>query len=69
MGRSDLKNTQEVKRLIVNGYRRGTCDHNGDTIPDERRGMAGKGSHFLKCLVTTDAYRENYDRIFGQKGL
>ena len=36
----------EIKQKIVDGYRRGVCDHNGDTLPREKRGRNGKGSHF-----------------------
>ena len=54
--------TLEIKRAIVKGYRAGFCDHNGCHIAPERRGMAGKGSHFRP--PASDAYRDNYDRIF-----
>ena len=60
------KNEEEIKRKIVDGYKRGVCDHNGVTIPRERRGMAGKGSHFTPPI--SRAYRDNYDRIFGKAG-
>lgn len=43
-----FKNEDAIKTKIVDGYRRGVCDHNGKTIPKERQGMAGKGSRFHK---------------------
>jgi len=62
-----FKNEEPVQKLIMAGYRAGLCDHNGNTIPPEKRGMAGKGSHFSRNLVTSDLYRRNYDRIFRRK--
>jgi len=56
-----MKNTEEIKKKIVDGYRRGVCNHNGGTIPKPKRGMAGKGSHFRP--PTTQLYRENFDTI------
>lgn len=41
------KNENEIKRLIVDGCRRGICTHEGCDIPLEKRGMAGKGSHYI----------------------
>jgi len=57
--------TQLVKSKIVDGYRRGVCDHEGQNIPKERRGSAGKGSRFRPA--PSEQYRQNYDRIFGDK--
>ena len=37
---------EKIKSHIVDRYRAGMCDHNGGFIPREKRGMAGKGSHF-----------------------
>ena len=54
-------NTQDLKGKIVDGYRRGVCDHNGKTIPKANRGQAGKGSRFRPAK--TQQYRDNYDRI------
>jgi len=59
------KEQQQIKRAIVRGYRKGSCDHRGRHIPPEKRGMAGKGSRFRP--PTSQRYRENYDRIFGKK--
>lgn len=63
MSREQKQAEENIKSAIVNGYRRGVCDKNGATIPKEKRGMAGKGSHFGTCTVITDKYRENYDKI------
>ncbi len=51
----------KIKDMIVNAYKRGVCDHNGETIPKSKRGMAGKGSHFGPRLDAN--YGENYDQI------
>lgn len=56
------RDVQQVKETIVKGYRAGICDHNGCHIPKEKRGMAGKGSHFI---FVTDLYRDNYAKVFG----
>lgn len=56
-----VDNTREIKDAIVDGYRRGVCDHNGNTIPRGHRGMNGKGSHFM--TPTTQKFRDNYDKI------
>jgi len=58
------KNEAEIKRLIVDGYKRGVCDHEGRDIPIEKRGMAGKGSHFSPHRPTSD-YEKNYKLAFG----
>lgn len=47
------KNENDIKRLIVNGCRRGVCTHEGCDIPLEKRGMAGKGSHYVAQDVIT----------------
>ena len=52
---------QQIKEKIVETYRRGVCDKNGDTIPREHRGMAGKGSHFRP--PKTKAWYDNFDLI------
>jgi len=59
-----FKNEDEIKSKIVECYRRGVCDHEGRHIPEEHRGMAGKGSHFSPHRPTTK-YEENYVKIFG----
>ncbi len=68
MLRTIMQNTEQIKKKIVDGYRRGVCDKNGDTIPKEKRGMNGKGSAFHSDYYT-DEYRENFDKIFGEKVL
>ncbi len=59
------KNEELIKGKIVDAYKRGVCDSNGNTIPKHRRGMAGKGSHFRPAK--SEQYRQNYDRVFGKK--
>jgi len=59
------KNEDQIKNAIVDKYRKGIVDHNGVTIPKEKRGMAGKGSHFRPA--PTKAYRENFVKVFGDK--
>ncbi len=59
-------NEEQIKRAIVDGYRRGVCTADGCHIPEDKRGMAGKGSHFQP--PKTPQYYENYDRIFTKKG-
>ena len=54
-----------VKRMIVDGYRRGVCTADGGHIPVEHRGMSGKGSAFI--FKPTQAYRDTMDRVFGKK--
>lgn len=61
------KNEEAVKKKIVDGYKRGVCDHEGRHIDKSNRGQAGKGSHFLECTKITDAYREGWDRIWGKR--
>ena len=41
------KNENDIKRLIVDGCRRGVCTHDGCDIPLEKRGRVGKGSHYI----------------------
>lgn len=55
------KNTELIKKKIVDTYRRGVCDHNGNTIPKHKRGMSGKGCHFIH--INTKQYRDGYDKI------
>ena len=57
-----MKNTEAIKEKIVDTYRRGICDKNGNTIPREKRGMNGKGSAF-RSGHCNDIYRKNYDTI------
>ena len=63
MSNQSRKSEEDIKQKIVDGYHRGVCDHNGNTIPIERRGMAGKGSHFSPNLIPTERYRQNYAKI------
>jgi hypothetical protein len=42
-----MKNTEAIKQKIVDGYRRGVCDHYGNTLPKEQRGRNGKGCRFI----------------------
>jgi len=69
MGMTNLKNTQDVKRKIVDAYRRGVCDHNGKTYEDGRR--YPQDSHFGPACTETpqqkELYRANYVRIFGHE--
>ena len=39
-------NTAVIKDKIVENYRKGKCDHLGNTIPKHLQGRNGKGSHF-----------------------
>ncbi len=57
------KNEDAVKDMIVSAYKAGKCDHNGATLPKHKWRMAGKGSRFI--APPTEAYRENYVKIFG----
>lgn len=41
------KNENEIKQKIVDCCRRGVCDQDGRDIPLQKRGMAGKGSHYI----------------------
>jgi len=47
------KNEEPIKKMIVDGYRRGVCTADGGDIPLERRGMAGKGSHYVGQAAIT----------------
>jgi hypothetical protein len=42
-----VSNTKQIEDAIVSKYHQGKCDHNGNTLPKEQWGMAGKGSHFI----------------------
>lgn len=63
-----MKNEEEIKNKIINGYRRGVCDENGKTMPRDKRGRSGKGSHFIAVqrpfLMTPD---EVIDRMIRNK--
>ena len=41
------KNTDDIKKKIVETYRLGRCDHNGVTLPRSQWGRNGKGCHFI----------------------
>jgi hypothetical protein len=56
-----MKNEEVIKKKIVDGYKRGVCDHTGKTIPQERRSRNWKGSHFM--AAKTDQWYENFDKI------
>jgi len=61
---------QVIKDKIVDGYRRGVCDHNGCTIPEGKRGMSGKGSRFIaqiKDPVAKKKFDDGYRRAFGHE--
>jgi len=55
------KNENVIKEAIVDRYRCGICDYKGRTIPKDKRGMAGKGSHFGPA--SSEAYRRHYEQI------
>lgn len=60
-----MKNTEEIKQKIVDGYRRGVCDHNGDTLPKEKRGRNGKGSRFIgSALITNDSMPDKIIKLW-----
>ena len=61
MSKEARQSEEKIKQKIVDGYRRGVCDHEGHTIPKGKRRKAGKGCHFV--APTTDQFRENYDKI------
>lgn len=67
MGKKARQDEQKVKDMIVRGYRAGVTDVHGCAIPHEKRGMAGKGSHY-RGWYPNEAFCRNYDRIFGKKG-
>ena len=52
-----MKNTDAIKDKIVDAYRRGVCDHNGDTLPREKRGRTGKGCHFIGSALLKNDFR------------
>ena len=60
-----FKNEEPLKKLIVDGYRRGVCDHEGRDIPLAKRGMAGKGSHYIAqgTLISLQRQTSNEDMI------
>jgi len=61
MDKQAQRNEERIKRMIVDGYKRGVCTHDGGDIPMHRRGMAGKGSHFIAPV--SEKYRTNFDKI------
>jgi len=61
MSKEARQQEEKIKQKIVDGYRRGVCDSEGHTIPKNKRGMSGKGSHFI--APTTEQYRKNFDKI------
>lgn len=63
-----MNNTEAIKEKIVDGYRRGVCDSNGNTLPKSKQGKNGKGSAFHNDY-NTEQYRENHERIFGESKL
>lgn len=68
MSQKQMNNTDKIKQAIVNGCRRGVCDHNGGYIPIEKMGQNGQGSHYIAMQRTKseiENYRRNYERIFG----
>jgi hypothetical protein len=65
MSKKARQQEEAIKRKIVDGYRRGVCTWEGNDIPQEKRGSAGKGSRFI--FRPNQAYRDNYDRIFGRR--
>jgi hypothetical protein len=64
-GRPKSKQVKQIESAIVDGYKRGVCDHNGNTIPLHKRSSNYGGSHFSRNLIPNDKYRENYVRAFG----
>ncbi len=60
----ESKQTKDINSAIVDGYKRGVCDHEGNTIPKAHRSRNWKGTHFRKI---SSAYRDNYARAFGHE--
>ncbi len=60
-------NTEEIKKKIVDTYRRGVCDKDGVTLPKSKWGRNGKGSAFGP--PTSSTFRENYTKIFPEEKL
>ncbi len=60
---------EDVKRKIVDGYRRGVCDAEGRTLPRRKWGAAGRGSRFRPPMSAAERaeYRRNYRAIFGHE--
>ena len=54
-----FKNEDDIKEKIVDGYRRGVCDSDGNTT------MTGSRGCFMS--PTNEKYRVNYVRIFGHE--
>ena len=58
-------NTKVIKDKIVETYRRGVCDHNGNTLPKHKQGMAGKGCHFIGSpLIKNDSMPDKIVKLW-----
>jgi hypothetical protein len=57
----DNEQVSQIKDSIVRAYRRGECNHLGGWIPEHKRGMSGKGSHFAP--KRNQRYLDNFDKI------
>jgi dTDP-4-amino-4,6-dideoxygalactose transaminase len=55
---SVYKDEQLVKEKIIDCYHRGTTNHEGVTIPIEKRGKAGKGSHYIALGAITELQKQ-----------
>lgn len=60
---SDSPQEKLIKDYIVKAYKRGVCTHDGGHIPECKRGMAGKGSHYGPKSHLSQQYRDNFDKI------
>lgn len=54
-------NVQGIKEKIVDTYRRGVCDKDGNTLPKSQWGRNGKGSAFIGRQ--SQRFYNNYDLI------
>ena len=61
MSKEARQQEENIKQKIMDGYRRDVCDSEGRTIPMGKRGMSGKGSHFM--APKTELYRKHFDQI------
>jgi hypothetical protein len=60
-----MKNLEAIKEKIVDGYRRGVCDHDGNTLPKEQRGRNGKGCHFIGSkLLNSDFFPDRTVKLW-----
>ena len=57
----NFKNEQVIKSKIMDGRERGVCDRNGNSLPREKRGAAGKGDRLRH--VDKAKYDQNWDMI------